>query len=479
MKRTVIAAAVLASAATGSVHAADAFLYNVTGVTEAVGIFGFVGLYGAVGVSSTAGAVINNNQTVTLNHVSLHPLAQSYTKGAVTTTVDNVHASVSDVGSSYRASLQSSFFNASAETNSSRSSSQSGGSWVAGGSYRTASTQQSATANQSSSLHQSANTGGSAFIAGGAAGAAGSSQSGQVSGYFLPGLFSFVAGGSASQNTSGYIVGAAGAIWGATSSANASSDAHQHADMSTSSTMSSSGVQWVAGASNSQSSQSSSGSISAQESSGSARANLWGFSNDYNSSRVETSGSVTQVTNTQQPGALVAATGNNAATGVKGNLGINIAQGVDNAQSNDVALASVDVGNVFGNAQIFSNQSSTGHARIDNFVLNATIGDGSLAQVSGNVGVNVTSGVGNVQNNSLAGSMTTVDADHARTVAMVATDDNTQVANAQVRGSFIGTAMLGANTLTGATGNIGVNIAGGAGNLQHNGLAIAALNSGH
>ncbi|WP_240158096.1 dihydrodipicolinate synthase family protein, partial [Burkholderia sp. Tr-860] len=42
--------------------------------------------------------------------------------------------------------------------------------------------------------------------------------------------------------------------------------------------------------------------------------------------------------------------------------------------------ASVDIGNVFGNAQIFSNQSSAGHARIDNFVLNASLGDGSLAQ---------------------------------------------------------------------------------------------------
>jgi hypothetical protein len=62
---------------------------------------------------------------------------------------------------------------------------------------------------------------------------------------------------------------------------------------------------------------------------------------------------------------------------------------------------------------------------------------------------------------------------------MVATDDNAQSASLAVQGQFQGTAMLGANTLAGASGNIGVNIAGGAGNLQHNGLAIAALNSGH
>ncbi|WP_186259681.1 cell wall anchor protein [Burkholderia gladioli] len=479
MKRTVIAAAILASAATGSAHAANAFLYNVTGVTESVGIFGFVGLYGAVGVSSTAGAVINNNQAVSLNHVSLEPLYQSYTHGAVTTSYNNVYSKTSDTGNSYRLSGQSSSFDASIATQSSQSRSSSGSSWIAGGSSSMSSSHQSATLNQSSSQQQQASTGGAAYIAGGAAVASGSSQSFVVGGYLLPGLLSFVAGGGAAQNSSSYLLGSAGAVWGAQTGSSASSSSHQHADASTSSSSMQFGNQWGAGASQSQSQSSSHGSISTREASQSGRTNAWGFENTYESTNVAMTGSVTTVINTEQAGTLTATTGTNAATGVKGNLGVNIAQGIDNAQSNDVALASVDVGNVFGNAQIFSNQSSTGHARIDNFVLNASIGDGSLAQVSGNVGVNVASGIGNVQNNSLAGSMTTVDAAHARTVAMVATDDNTQIANAQVNGRFVGTAMLGANTLTGATGNIGVNIAGGAGNLQHNGLAIAALNSGH
>jgi hypothetical protein len=64
------------------------------------------------------------------------------------------------------------------------------------------------------------------------------------------------------------------------------------------------------------------------------------------------------------------------------------------------------------------------------------------------------------------------------TTAMVATDDNSQASTMMVAGQFQGTAMLGSNALYNASGNIGVNIAGGAGNLQHNGLAIAALNSG-
>jgi hypothetical protein len=138
----------------------------------------------------------------------------------------------------------------------------------------------------------------------------------------------------------------------------------------------------------------------------------------------------------------------------------------------------VDVGNVFGNAQVFNTQASSGTAQINNFNLNASIGDGSLSGVTGNVGVNVASGIGNVQNNSLAGAVTTTKPGKAMTTAMVATDDNSQTASMTVVGQFQGTAMLGANSLAGASGNIGVNIAGGAGNLQHNGLAIAALNSG-
>ncbi|GAB7535359.1 cell wall anchor protein [Burkholderia sp. 3C] len=478
MKRTVIAAALLASSAS-TAFAADAFLYNLTGVTQAVGIFGAVGLYGVVGVSSSAGAVIDNHQAVALNHVSLAPLHQSSTQGAVTVSVDNVAASTTADDYAYRSSAQSASFDASVKTKSSQSASASGSGWIAGGSTSTASSQQSVTANQSSNQHRTGSTGGAAFIAGGAASASGSSQSNQVSGYVLPGLFGFVAGGSASHSASGYRVGAAEAAWGGSSSTDAASSTHRHADVSASRSSSASGSAWQANASQSESKTASSGSLSTREHAETARSASWGFGSNIEAQRTETSGSVTTVTDTRQAGTLTATTGSNAATGVKGNLGINVAMGIDNAQSNDVSLASVDIGNVFGNAQAFSTQSSAGHARIDNFVLNASLGDGSLAGVSGNVGVNVASGVGNVQNNSLAGSMTTTSAGQAKTVAMVATDDNTQLAGAQIDGRFVGTAMLGANTLTGATGNIGVNIAGGAGNLQHNGLAIAALNSGH
>jgi hypothetical protein len=160
---------------------------------------------------------------------------------------------------------------------------------------------------------------------------------------------------------------------------------------------------------------------------------------------------------------------------------MNVAEGVDNAQSNDASLASVDTGNVFGNAQIFSSQSSSGAAKVNNFMLNASLGDNSLSNVSGNLGVNIAAGVANVQNNSLAASTTNLkDGSAPLAVAMIATDDNSQSAALSFQGSISGTAMIGAGALQNSTGNIGVNIAGGAGNLQHNGLAIAATNiTGH
>jgi hypothetical protein len=98
------------------------------------------------------------------------------------------------------------------------------------------------------------------------------------------------------------------------------------------------------------------------------------------------------------------------------------------------------------------------------------------------VGVNIAAGVGNVQNNSLAASTTNLtDGKSPLAVAMVATDSNSQQADLSLQeGMISGTAMIGAGALQNSTGNIGVNIAGGAGNLQHNGLAIAATNiSGH
>jgi hypothetical protein len=97
MKRTLIAAAVLATAATSSFAASNsAYLFNYTAVGEQVGIEGWVSLYGCVAVSSTAGAVINNSQTT--QGGTLLPQAQSYVTGNVKTTYDNNTWSVTGTG---------------------------------------------------------------------------------------------------------------------------------------------------------------------------------------------------------------------------------------------------------------------------------------------------------------------------------------------------------------------------------------------
>ncbi|MFM0242288.1 hypothetical protein [Paraburkholderia phytofirmans] len=463
MKRTLIAAAVLV-AASGSAFAAPqkAYLFNATLVGEAVGIEGLVGLYGCVHVSSTAGAVVNNNQSVNVN-ATLNPQSQSYTTGRVTTAYNNNSSSIKGGGSVFAVASQSH----STSSSSAQGYQASGGyvygshsSSVAGGGYQTS---QQAAAITGGFTHTSQNSGGhiaaggsiggnysysginTPFGGGGSFHAAGGLQAGYRESTYSNS--SGVAGGFEASEASGQ-----GKVWGYKASEG-------------------SGFAAVG--------EQSSGYARSRTSSTDAYAAAFGVDASLTTTDVTTRGSVTQHINTQAAGTLNATTGANAANGVSGNLGINIAEGIGNAQSNDVSLASVDIGNVFGNAQIFSTQASSGNARINNFNLNASIGDGSLSGVTGNVGVNVASGIGNVQNNSLAGAVTTTKPGNALTTAMIATDDNSQTAGMTVTGQFQGTAMLGSNALANASGNIGVNIAGGAGNLQHNGLAIAALNSGH
>lgn len=440
MKRTLIAAAVFV-AASGSALATspNVYLFNATLVGEEIGVEGMVGLFGCVQVSSTAGAVINNNQMVNVN-ASLDPQAQSYRSGDVTTITNNNTASIKGAGTAFLVTTESHSARSSSSQGAEASASYAYGNHsasVAGGGYHLS---QQAASVESAFTHTSESSGG--HIAAG--GAIGGGYSSQESSYANT---SAAAGGFQATEASGR-----GKVW--TYQANEGSGfaaIGEHASAYETS------------------------SASATDAYGAA----WGVDASLATTDVTTQGSLTEHTNTQVAGTLTATTGADAAKGVSGNLGINVAEGISNAQSNDVSLASVDIGNVFGNAQIFSTQSTAGEARINNFNLNASIGDGSLSGVTGNVGVNVASGIGNVQNNSLAGAVTTTSPGNALTTAMVATDDNSQTAGMTVRGQFQGTAMLGANTLANATGNIGVNIAGGAGNLQHNGLAIAALNSGH
>ncbi|MBN3757534.1 hypothetical protein G3N95_31735 [Paraburkholderia sp. Tr-20389] len=461
MKRTLIAAAVLA-AASSSVFASplkNPFIFNATLVGEAVGIEGFVTLFGCVGVSSTAGAVVNNTQHA-YGNASISPNAQSYTSGSVTTRIDNSYKSIDGGGKAW-ASLSTSH---SSESYSAQGYQASAGykygeqsSSVKGGGFEFSA---QAAAIEGGFSHESQNSGGHISAGGHASGSYeyashntpwkgsgyASVQGGLSAGYKESSYSNseHVSGGFAAVEASGQ-----GKVWGYQAKQGSGYVAYGE--------------------------QSSGYDVEKSKTHDSMSAQ-WGFSSSVSKTDVEVYGSVTQHINTQKAGTLTATTGANAATNVSGNIGVNIAEGVNNAQSNDAALASVDAGNVFGNAQVFNTQSSGGKAKINNFNVNASVGDGSLQYASGNVGVNVASGISNVQNNSMAASTSTVSRNHG-SAAMVATDDSSQSAGVDFRGSFEGTASLGAGALSHATGNIGVNIAGGAGNVQHNGLAIASMNT--
>lgn len=97
--------------------------------------------------------------------------------------------------------------------------------------------------------------------------------------------------------------------------------------------------------------------------------------------------------------------GDDALAGASGNIGVNVAAGVGNAQSNALAASSNSEGVIAlatsDSAQesywnVLETESGTTHT------LSASLGSGALAGATGNIGVNVASGVGNLQHNSLS-----------------------------------------------------------------------------
>jgi hypothetical protein len=117
---------------------------------------------------------------------------------------------------------------------------------------------------------------------------------------------------------------------------------------------------------------------------------------------------------------------------------------------------------VFGSAQLDSVQQADGAVVLGHGTLIAAVGAGAMQGAIGNFGVNVAAGADNVQSNLLT---------------VVTSGQQVSLRGAQnasltgrVRGSQ--QAVLGAGALANATGNIGLNLAAGAGNLQQNSLAV-------
>ncbi|MEW6341733.1 MAG: hypothetical protein AB1704_13770 [Pseudomonadota bacterium] len=461
MKRTLIAAAVLSTMAASSAYAEctagcdPAELFTATNVYTDIGEFGFITLRGHVDVSSSSGATVNNTQNVDVGGVDLKTPPQSYVSGNVTTKINTSNSwnDASGSGSGWHASQS---YDASAyaynKTNTQTKTASSSAGFIAGGGFATG----ISTAYQGYNYlntHASANGFLAAGFIAGLGGGPGVIFGGLAAG-FAAALNTHVSdnyGGGFAAAAAGY-----GVAYGGYAAASTSTATETY---------------------------SGSGSKEAASVSEGSYAYGWTHDSSDNKGTVTVTGSITQHINTETPTTMSAGIGDGALGLANGNIGVNVATGVDNAQSNDAALSNMDVGPVFGTAQIYSTQASSGKATVGDFNFVSAVGTDALAGATGNIGVNVASGVGNVQNNSLAASATTADPsgkgwwghDSGNGGEVIASDQNCQTAAAEVNGEFTGSASLGAGALANASGNIGVNIASGVGNLQHNGLAVASV----
>lgn len=187
-----------------------------------------------------------------------------------------------------------------------------------------------------------------------------------------------------------------------------------------------------------------------------------------------------------------------------GNVGANVAAGDDNSQANAAALATSVSGSssssggvtpacaggcgggksggssssagAMADAEAFADQSvafnKTANFGTDN---DASVSGNAFDGASGNIGVNVASGDDNEQLNGLAASTT----DNNVYATATASTDQSSHDNGTLNAPYCNTstsnnASLSGNAFEGASGNIGVNVAAGTGNLQANTLAVAA-----
>ncbi|BDD94687.1 hypothetical protein PanNE5_41270 [Pandoraea sp. NE5] len=459
MKTKAIAAAALL-VATGSAMAypshhqqySFSFIGNETNVLNLVGIFGLVGIRGCVTVDNTGNAVVQSSQMVDAHGVHLTgPLLGSYVTGDVTYGVHSKTTTVSNQGSAYllAGSTRTSFDNTTswvnAEANGHLNTSQSfqaGAGYIAGQSH----------------------SGSGSFIAGGGyeysniAGGFGAIGGGH---FWLPG-----GGGVYGGYLFGNFGAGQGAAWGGYAYQQQSQEAAGFL---------------AAGFLNTQKSFDAGfhglfneGQASVHSESIAAGA-LWGFSDTYMKSTTWVHGAITYHINTAQYQTMGATLGNGALANANGNIGVNVAAGADNAQANNVAIASLNAQPVYASAQVFANQSSKGSASISQFYVTSSVGDNALAGATGNVGVNVAAGVGNVQQNGLAAAVSQSGYGWYKGGAANSTAQTDQSASMHASGDFIANASLGNGALSWASGNIGVNVASGIGNVQSNSLAVSAI----
>jgi len=231
----------------------------------------------------------------------------------------------------------------------------------------------------------------------------------------------------------------------------------------------------------------------------------------------------------------VSAITGNSFTNATGNIGINTAAGDLNMQSNSAALAAIDKDFSFssGESAIDTDQKLDDLVTLNRGSVDSTrIGGASFQGVSGNIGVNTASGDNNIQANNFSATIYTGSMAHA-TVANEQDIDDSDVTNRstfeqkakrvrvnldieasgdydgrskrinkpnrkfkesgdlELMGTVTGKiplitervavqslndASIGGSAFQDASGNIGVNVAAGSGNLQANSLALSYSN---
>lgn len=160
-----------------------------------------------------------------------------------------------------------------------------------------------------------------------------------------------------------------------------------------------------------------------------------------------------------------------------GNIGVNLSSGASILQENSVSLSTLSGGpSTSADAESFSLQQSLNNtfspdSTTNDVVNSAQLLGNVLADATGNIGVNIAVGAFHAQDNSLAlGSATgnTVLAQSlANTVQEVSFGRTFHV-------DTVNSVTLGDNVLSGANGNIGLNITAGTNNLQRNTLVISS-----
>lgn len=120
-----------------------------------------------------------------------------------------------------------------------------------------------------------------------------------------------------------------------------------------------------------------------------------------------------------------------------------------------------------------NHDNGVGNIRHEN---NASLDGNAMSDASGNMGVNISAGDNNMQDNAAAlaaaDASFVFSASDAEVYAFQRVDENTTVNSGNLNN-----ARLGGNALTNASGNIAVNVAAGNSNLQKNNLSVAVANA--